>query len=107
MKLTSRKCKPSPKKESPPAFIPVSDTLQCRFFDNAWHLVTLKAMPTLPSARERCSAVDILLKRRVAGITPEEARKQYGHEVYAVARRRLARRELSQVPIPSRWWGVA
>jgi hypothetical protein len=99
LEQTSRKRKRKPKQEGPPAYIPVSDRLQCRFFDNAWLLVTLQPLPVL-----RSSEVDILLKRRVAGITPEEACKQYGAEVYAVAQRRLGRKELSQFPIPIRWW---
>jgi hypothetical protein len=48
--------------------------------------------------------VDILLKAPVARLTPEEARRHYGAEVYAVAVRRLARMELRQYPIPVRWW---
>ena len=36
---------------------------------------------------------------------PREARRHYGAEVYAVAVRRLARKELRQYPIPLRWWG--
>ncbi len=35
---------------------------------------------------------------------PDEARRHYGAEVCAVAKRRLARRELRQYPIPMRWW---
>jgi hypothetical protein len=93
-----------PKKESPPKFIPVGDALQCRYFDDAWHLVTLKPLPTLPSQRERCTDVDVLLNLPVARLTPADARRHYGAEVYAVARRRLARRELCQYPIPMRWW---
>ncbi len=36
--------------------------------------------------------------------SPREARQHYGAEVYAVAVRRLARKELRQYPIPVRWW---
>lgn len=49
--------------------------------------------------------VDVLLNRPVARITPLEARQHYGAEVYAVAKRRLTRRELRQYPIPVNWWG--
>jgi hypothetical protein len=107
VQLPPRKRKPVPPKESPPEYLRVSDTLQCRFFDRAWHLVTLQPLPALPEQRERSRAVDVLLKRPVAGFTRAEARKRYGAEVYAVASRRLARRELSQYPIPSRWWDGA
>jgi len=103
--VASRKRQRRPKKESPPKYIPVSDTLQCRLLDGAWHLVTLKPLPALPAHRERCTAADVLLNLPVAQLTPLEARRHYGAEVYAVAQRRLARRELGQYPIPVRWWG--
>jgi hypothetical protein len=104
VKVTSRKRRLQPKKESPPKYIRVSDTLQCRFLDGGWHLITLQPLPTLPDQRERSPAIDILLNRRIAKLTPLEARHHYGAEVYAVAKRRLARRELRQYPIPARWW---
>jgi hypothetical protein len=92
------------RKESPPRFIPVSDTLQCRFLDNAWHLVTLKPLPPLGGPRQRCREWDVLLARPAAEITVAEARKHYGSAVYAVAKRQLARRELRQFPIPVEFW---
>ena len=104
MKLTSRKRKHQAKKDGPPAYIAVSDTLQCRFLDNAWHLVTLKPLSG-PHLFGRLRAADILLRRPVVEITAEQARQRYGAEVYAVHSRRLARRELSQYPIPVKWWG--
>jgi hypothetical protein len=48
--------------------------------------------------------LDVLLNRPVTNITPAEARRHYGAAVYAVGKRRLARRELLQYPIPERWW---
>lgn len=92
------------KTENPPRFVRISDTLQCRFLDGAWHLVTLKPLPVLYPDRRRCHDMDILLNQSVANITPLAARQQYGAEVYAVAKRRLARRELRQYPVPSHWW---
>lgn len=89
------------KKEEPPRYIRVSDTLQCRFLDNAWHLVTLKPLRLNDIHRLLSRDTDILLGQ----ITPQQARQHYGAEVYAAAIRRLARRELRQYPIPSRWWG--
>src|SRR5262249_51112462 len=83
-----------PVEERPPAFIPVSDTLQCRFQDNAWHLVTLKPLPFPYLNRDRSRDVDVWLNRPVAGLPYLEARKHYGAPVYAVAKRQLARREL-------------
>jgi hypothetical protein len=93
-----------PEPETPPKVVPVGDTLQCRCLDGAWHLVTLKPLPTPTSLRERCTGVDVLLNLPVARLTPLEARQHYGAEVYAVAKRRLARRELRQYPIPVDWW---
>ena len=46
----------------------------------------------------------MLLKRPAAELSPADARRRYGAEVYAMGKRRLARRELRQYPIPSRWW---
>jgi hypothetical protein len=84
--------------------IRVSETLQCRFLDNAWHLVTFKPLPTPAYLRERCTDVDILLKLPVSRLTPLEARQHYGAEVYAIAKRQLARKELCQYPIPMELW---
>ncbi len=54
---------------------------------------------------KRCTAVDVLLNVPVARLTALEARRHCGAEVYAVASRRLARKELRQYPIPVLWWG--
>jgi hypothetical protein len=105
VKVTGRKRQRRPKQESPPEYIPIGDALQCRFFDNAWHLVTLKPLPDAYHPWGRCRAVDVLLNRPVNEITPAQARRHYGAAVYAVAKRRLARKELRQYPIPVRWWG--
>lgn len=103
VKVTPRKRRRRPEnKESPPAYIRVSDTSQCRFYDGGWHLVTLKPLPG-PYQYGLCRAVDILLKRPVVEIKAGQAREHYGAEVYAAHSRRLARRELAQLPIPSRW----
>ena len=105
-----RKVKPVPKaarntkkKVVPTVRVRVSDALQCRFFDDAWHLVTLRPLPNPPAYRQFSRDVDILLGKPVKSLTPLEARQEYGAEVYATAVRRLARRELSQYPIPDRW----
>jgi hypothetical protein len=104
VKVVSRKRRRAPKPESPPKYIPVGDALQCRYINGAWHLVTLKPLPAPYHHRGRCTAVDVLLNVPVLQLTPYEARRHYGAEVYAVAVRRLARRELRQYPIPARWW---
>jgi hypothetical protein len=105
IKVASRKRPRRPKQENPPRYISVSETLQCRFIAGAWYLITLKPLPTPYYHRERCTAVDVLLNLPVAQFTPVEARQHYGAEVYAVALRRLPRKELRQYPIPVRWWG--
>jgi len=84
-----------------PKFIRVSDELQCRLIDGAWHLVTLKPLPRSSPASP---GLDILLHKPIRVIMPEEAKKQYGAAVYAVAVRRLTRRELRQYPIPIDDW---
>lgn len=89
---------------SPPRYIPVGKSSQCRLMDGAWHLVTLKPFPALPAHHARCHDVDVLFNKPVASITPAEARQQYGAEVYVVAKRRLAKRELRQYPIPIDDW---
>jgi hypothetical protein len=105
VKALGRKRRPRPRAESPPRYIPLGNALQCRFLEGAWHLITLKALPAPIRPRGYCRAVDVVLNRPVEEITPLEARRHYGADVYAVAVRRLARKELSQYPIPARWWG--
>lgn len=104
IKLKRRKPPPRPTPPLAPPFITVSATLQCRRIDGAWHLVTLKPLPTPPLFRMRFTDLDVVLHRPIAGLSPLEARRQYGAEVYAVAQRRLARTELRQYPIPYRLW---
>jgi hypothetical protein len=103
MKFARKKRQHPPQQAARPMYIPVGDTLQCRFYDSCWHLVTVKPLPDIMNLA-RCKAVDILLHRPVKNMTPEQARKQYGAAVYGVATRRLARRELRQFPIPIEFW---
>jgi hypothetical protein len=91
----------SPKRPDPPRFVRVSDSLQCRLIDGAWHVVTLRPLPLL---RNRCRERDVVLERLVATIDSSMARTHYGADVYAAGMRRLARRELSQFPIPAHLW---
>jgi hypothetical protein len=93
-----------PCKKKPPRYIRVSDTLQCRFFDGAWHLVTLKPLPTIPYHCGRSRGMDVLLQRPAAELALAEARGHYGAEVYACEVRRLGRREQRQYPIPDDLW---
>jgi hypothetical protein len=91
-----------PPTDDTPRFVRVSDSIQCRLIGGAWHLVRLCPLPLVRSGRfER----DAVLGSRVQDISPEAAREQYGALVYAVEKRRLARRELSQYPIPAELWG--
>ena len=88
----------------PPKLIQVGKGLQCRFLDGAWHLVAFERLPKPLANRLCCRDTDVLLGLPVSRLTPVEARLRYGAEVYAATKRRLARRELSQYPIPVRWW---
>lgn len=90
-----KKKAPSQEVSYPP--VNMGDTLQCRFFGGAWHLVTLEPLPLMPSHKR-------VLNRPVTEISEEMARKHYGKAVYAVAVRRLSRRELRQYPIPVDAW---
>ena len=57
------------------------------------------------SGRERGRAAwDVVFDRRASEIDPPMARKNYGAEVFASAKRRLKRRELAQFPIPVELW---
>jgi hypothetical protein len=100
----SRKRLRRPQPEKPPRYVPVGDTMQCRFIDGAWHVVTLKPLPAPGFQRERSTAIDILLKVPIISLTPIDARRHYGAEVYALSSRRLALKELRQYPIPMQWW---
>lgn len=104
IKVSARAVPPASAGERPPLFFQVSDALQCRLIDGAWHLVTLKPLPTHPWALA-VNGHDVLLGRPAKNITSQEATRQYGRLVYAVASRRLGRRELLQYPIPSELWG--
>jgi hypothetical protein len=85
-------------------YIPMGRDLQCRLIDGLWHLVTLRPLPQPESKRTNLTNLDVVLNRTIATLTDAEARKQYGRAVYAVARRRLLKKELSQFPIPMEEW---
>lgn len=104
VKVRSRKRQEKLKKESLPPYFRVNDTLQCHFLDGAWHLVALKPLPSDLWYGERSHDRDVLLNRPVTEITEVDAKRHYGAAVYAVAKRRLARRELRQYPIPAQFW---
>jgi hypothetical protein len=97
----ARKRKGRPRKSGLPLFIRVSKELQCRYLDGAWHLITLKPLPVLC---DRCSAWDVVLNRRVAEIDTVMAYRHYGATAYAAGKRRLAKKELRNYPIPVDRW---
>jgi hypothetical protein len=84
-----------------PAYVRVSETLQCRWIDGAWHLVGLRP---LPLERNQCPDRDVVLDRPVAEIDAAMACKHYGAKVYATGKRLLTRRELRQLPVPADLW---
>jgi hypothetical protein len=103
IKQVSRKrLQPTP--PAKPPIVSVSDVLQCRHLNGGWRLVTLAPLPTPPSARQHSPAIDVLLNRPVAQLTPIEAVQIYGAAVYAAGIRQLTRAELHQFPIPMQWW---
>ena len=96
-----------PVKKAPPEpirYIPMGKDLQCRRIDGVWHVVTLRPLPQPLEKRARSADRDVVLNRRVAELTDIEACKQFGHPVYAIAKRRLLKKELSQYPIPRVEW---
>jgi hypothetical protein len=99
----SRRPRRAPRKPSP-LHVHVSDTAQCHLLDGAWYLVTLKRLPDPLYNKGKCKATDALLRIPVAKLTSVEARQNYGADVYAVAVRRLGRREQRQYPIPAALW---
>jgi hypothetical protein len=87
--------------ENSPRCFRVSRTEQCRLIDGAWHLVIVKPLPLL---LHMCKDRDVVLDQAVGMMTEAMARQEYGAAVYAVAKRRLARRELRGFPIPAELW---
>src|SRR5262249_31624602 len=100
VKFAGRKRKGKSRKDALPEYIPIGDSLRGRFLEGAWHLVTPKPLPDPYYTWSFSKAVDVVLNRSVNEITQAEARRRYGAVVYAAAKRRLARRELPQYPIP-------
>ena len=96
VKEVSRKRR-RPEKPEEPRYVRVDKTHQCRRINGAWHLVTLKRLPFVPLLSK---ARDVVLNQNVSGMTPEIALRAYGAGVYAVAVRRLGKREMRQYPIP-------
>jgi hypothetical protein len=101
IKARVRRQRSTPKPDDRPIFVRVGDSLQCRLIDGAWYLLSLKPLPLVRVGREER---DVFLNCHIATINPAMARKHYGADVYAAGMRRLARRELSQFPIPMDLW---
>jgi hypothetical protein len=101
IKPRPRRNRPEPRLNSAPIYVRVDDRLQCHRVDGAWYLVELKPWPSnLALSRAR----DVFLDVPLSLLSPDTARKRYDALVYATAFRRLARRELSQFPIPEALW---
>jgi hypothetical protein len=92
----SRKA-PRPPRPCDPRPVRLDAERQCRWVDGAWHLVTLAP---LPWAQHLSSARDMVLRRRVSDLAPEELLRVYGARVYAASKRRLSKKEMRQLPIP-------
>jgi hypothetical protein len=97
----ARRRKNRTRKNDRPLFIPFGEGFQCRYLDGAWHLIILKPLPVL---RDRSPAWDVVLNRRVAEIDTVMAHRHYGAMVYAAGKRRLAKKELRNYPIPVDRW---
>jgi hypothetical protein len=97
-----RRRRPPAKKPQPHPFVRLDATTQCRHIDGSWHLVTLKPFPPFPA---RCTDHDVILNQQVCSLTVDVVRKHYGAALYAVACRRLSKKEMPQLPIPMAWWG--
>ena len=100
-KVRKRSTKRPPEPQDLPRFVRVSDSLQCRLIEGAWYLISLEP---LPEGNDNRTAWDVMFDRPASKIDAEMARKNYGAEVFASAKRRLARRELVQFPIPIELW---
>jgi len=81
----------------------VSKTAQCRAVNGIWLWLTLRALPDAFHIY-LCKDVDIFLRKPVTQLSASELRRTYGDEVYAVAIRRMTRKEIRQSPIPHEWW---
>jgi hypothetical protein len=92
-----------PKPPDAPRFVRVSDSLQCRLIDGVWHVVSLQPLP-LPQEGKNGPEWDVVLDQHASQIDFAMARKNYGDLVFASGKRRLARRELAQFPIPFELW---
>jgi hypothetical protein len=92
----SRKA-PRPPRPCDPRPIRLDALRQCRWIDGAWHLVTLAPL-SVP--QDLSTTRDVVLRRRVAELAPEELLRAYGAQVYATSKRRLTKKAMRQLPIP-------
>jgi hypothetical protein len=92
----SRKA-PRPPRPCDPRPVRLDSGRQCRWVEGAWHLVTLAPLPWAPHFS---TARDVVLRRRVSDLAPEELLRAYGARVYATSKRRLSKKEMRQLPIP-------
>jgi hypothetical protein len=73
---------------------------QCRWIRGAWHLITLRPFPRSLEEARRSTAVDVVLKKRLADLDLGRAQHEYGGLFYAVAVRQLSKAELRSLPVP-------
>lgn len=83
----------------PTTVVRVNDSLQCHRFAHGWELVTVAPLPATAYPHD-AAKVDVILNKKAVTVSGDEARCVYGAAVYAVARRRLRKKELVQYPIP-------
>jgi hypothetical protein len=82
----------------PPApRVRAGDDCQYLWTDGAWHLVELKPFPDVPW---RDPGYDVVLGQPVKYLKLQDVTRAYGDAVYAVAARRLGKREVRQLPLP-------
>jgi hypothetical protein len=112
LKRVKRRWRRQENKPQPPVFVRIDDERQCRLIGGRWSLVQVKKLPEKPSPlaapagrpRPGADVHDILLDKKISQIDEAEARSFYGAAVYAVAQRRLSKRELQQLPVPVDLW---
>jgi hypothetical protein len=99
-RLRLRRTRPLSKRTKAIPYVPLGKDRQCRWVEGGWYLVELKPLPLPGQPR---NAYDVVLNRRVALLSAEDAHKAYGAAVYAAAKRRLGKKEMRQLPIPLDW----
>ncbi len=92
----------SSRKKSPPPQrrVTLNNTQLCLELNGQWELVTVASLPAPGYGGSR---YDVVRKRTVHSSPDSVARDLYGADVYATARRPLAKTELRSLPVPIDW----